>query len=305
MREEDQQFWIESASAAAGNPAAWLASAESLWRAASAVRREWEEDMRRLREAGFRREAAGPAGWLAFLNDTQLRPMVGQVFMLLAGLAVENLLKGLAVARKPELVQPRSNNPRRLFDWAGSGHVSRRLAQEAGVDLTDAEARVVDRLEVFTRWGGRYPVPLDALEIAPREGETSAPASWSSDDFPILESLYERLKVGLHHAAVDRAEQSAREDADRRAARRPQLLDELADLEKVELEGVTVFENLEVSRDLPGSATGCGTCGAQFSLNERRPAAICRCGTLYHTEPKWDGAVKRIIFNVETYPPAA
>jgi hypothetical protein len=301
VRDEDEQFWIEATSAAAGNPTAWLASAESLWRAVSAVRRDWKEDMRNLREAGFLRKAIGPGGWLAFLNETQLRPMVGQVFMLLAGLAIENLLKGLAVARKPELVQPRENNPRRLFDWAGSGHVSRRLAQEAGVDLTEDEARVVDRLEVFTTWGGRYPVPLDALKAAPPEGETRPPASWSSDDFPILEGLYERLKADLHDATVAWAEQSVREDAERRGARRPQLLDELAELEKVESDGVTVFEDLEAS-DPPGSATVCVTCGAQFSLNERRPAAICRCGTLYHGEPKWDGALKRVIFSVEAYP---
>jgi hypothetical protein len=228
--------------------------------------------------------------------------MVGQVFMLLAGLVVENLLKGLAVARRPEIVQPRATNPKRLFDWPGSGHVSRRLAQEAGVELTEEEARVVDRLEVFTTWGGRYPVPLDALKVAPREGETSPPASWSSEDLPILEGLYERLEAELRQTAVDSGERSARADADGRAVRRVELLDELAALEKVELDGVTVFENLGVSGDPPGVASVCAMCKAQFSLNLKRPAAICRCGTLYYGEPGWDGAVKRVTFNVKTYP---
>lgn len=303
VRAEDERFWIESASGAARNPSGWLASAESLWRAALAVHSVWEDDLRRLREFGFQRGRLRPAGWPTYLDENPLRPMVGQVYMLLAGLAVENLLKGLAVVRTPGLVQPRAGQPRRLFQWAGSGHVSRRLAAEAGADLTLDEKSVVDRLEVFTTWGGRYPVPLDALKMAHRAGEGDPPASWSSADIPILEHLFERLRDDLQREAVEQATRSAEATARDRATKRPRLLERLTKLEKREVEGVTLFEVPVALADEPGSSTACVTCGAQFTLNTGRPAAICRCGILYHGEPRWDGSLGREIFNVELYPP--
>lgn len=288
----DQEWWAESAAGAARNPVGWLHSAEQLRRAADAVlehvRRDWQSLPRAFANA---------------LAGEQRPPSVAGQYMMLAGFAIENLAKGLILVSEPRRVQPDPAKPGRLLRWEGSGHLLERLLRDANVTLSGAESELVARLETFINWAGRYPVALQAMEMAHPPGEDGR-ARMSSDDIAVLEALYERLQRRLWHEAIEAGQQAQVLDTESRARRRVALLDELAELERETTNGVTTL----LRRGQPGqpaSAVGCATCGAGLTLSPDKPAAFCRCGFLHHCEVRYDASLGRDMPNVESYPPLA
>jgi hypothetical protein len=121
----------------------------------------------------------------------------------------------------------------------------------------------------------------------------------SSDWFPVVDALYERLSDELGEAGVEADQKRAEAAREEKQRRRPEVLRELERLNRRELErGVVVFET-----DLPeepGSLIVCVSCKAELSLGPHRPGGICGCGTLYHGEKR--GVAGRIEFAVESYP---
>ena len=79
---------------------------------------------------------------------------------MLAGFAIENLLKGELVAR------------RRHVDLKGkfklTTHDLRQLASDAGHAVSSEDDRLLERIQEFTVWAARYPVPLDSEAMRPR-----------------------------------------------------------------------------------------------------------------------------------------
>lgn len=288
--QRDQEWWSNSASAAARNPAAWLYSAEQLKRAADAVlefvRRDWENL---------------PSAFQAAVADEPMPPPVAGQYMMLAGFAIENLAKGLLIVSNPAKVQPDPAKPDRLFRWDGSGHLLQRLLNESGESLSPAETELVARLETFINWAGRYPVALSAMKMAHAPGE-QGPARMSADDVSVFEALHERLRARLWTEAVGAGERTQADESERRKQRRAELLEELQGLERDEQDSVTRF--LQPGKpNQPASAVGCGTCGAGFTLAPDAPAAICRCHVLHHCEIHWDASLAREMPTVESYPP--
>jgi hypothetical protein len=86
------------------------------------------------------------------LSDLVDEPMVA---MLLAGLALENLAKGLVIRREG---LDGAALPKGL-----SSHETRRYLDRAKVELSAAEQKLVSRLEAYVVWAGRYPVPKHRL----------------------------------------------------------------------------------------------------------------------------------------------
>ena len=290
MTNRDKHFWTESASGAARNPAGWYCSAESLWRAAGILRDIWQADLKTI-----------------FTEMNEQRPDdfsppsdVGRVFMMLSGFALEALIKGIVVAETPEVVQPDPDKPTKLFRWKGSGHELRNLLADLKVPMDNLESDVLRRLEVFVKWGGRYPVSKQALEMKYGPA-TPPPASFSTEDYSILDVLWKRLRERLEISAQARQAANEKQDATKRAERRAELLDELKTLSHRDDNGITLFENLDAANE-PGASVACCRCHAQFVLNARRPAAICRCGNLHYCEPFFDGSLGRVIPRVECYP---
>src|SRR5205823_5069741 len=114
------------------DPNAWLNQATDLKTSANVI-------LERLREA------QEPTA-----NRTAMQPFLRsftQSYMLLAGLAVENLIKSKWYA----------SNPTR----AVRGHALLELANQVVPDLSADEADVLERLEVYVRWAGRYPTPTN------------------------------------------------------------------------------------------------------------------------------------------------
>jgi hypothetical protein len=271
-----------SAAGSARNLHGWVDAADETKRASDLLRDQWITDVRSMADRGF--------AWIP--------PVVGPA-MTLAAFAIENLLKGLAVVADPSLIQPSKDNPQRLIAKELATHDLNRLARMGNVDLSADESQLLGKLTESIQWAGRYPSPKDATESAPRAGAPTGGASYSSEWFPTLDQLFERLRATLWDAAVlaDREQQAATVTASQ--DERPRMLAELESLAAVAVEpGVTVFET-----ELPeeqGSQVVCVACGARAHLNPHRPAMICRCGTLYRGEKR--GVAGRIIFTVDTFP---
>ena len=117
--------------------------------------------------------------------------------MLLAGFAIENLVKALLIARNPNAVAARHDRLEQLVHGASARHVSVQLCQEAGVSLSLEEEDVVRRLEIFLLWAGRYPVPKDARKLGERhttaEPQLASAASFSEIELDVIDRLFAGL----------------------------------------------------------------------------------------------------------------
>ena len=110
--------------------------------------------------------------WQQFLDDLAVfqkgeqleEPFVGGPALMLYGLAVENLLKaGLAH-------QGKAVNGNGAFGLKSHGLVD--LADQLGLSCTPAEIELLEKLETFVLWAGRYPIPLVAQDLYPRNLST-------------------------------------------------------------------------------------------------------------------------------------
>src|SRR5687768_311043 len=80
-------------------------------------------------------------------------------FMLLTGMAFENLIKGILVGRDKTVVdQQKIDN--RLWNVRG-GHGIAELGKRV-TSLTPDESDLLKRLEEYLFWAGRYPLPLNS-----------------------------------------------------------------------------------------------------------------------------------------------
>lgn len=120
---------------------------------------------------------------------------IQSVAYMLAGFAIENLLKGQLIARQQHL------------DAAGKfklgHHDLRQLAVDAGYSMDGAENRLLERIQEFTVWTARYPVPLNSDSMRPRTtpGGGFAPRTYHhlGEDWPAVRAFFARFENDLHH----------------------------------------------------------------------------------------------------------
>lgn len=156
-----------------GMPGGWYELAVELRDAAETL---WRE-----RDAMMRIEA---------VIDAQGRPHgAPRVFMaysrpyiLLAGLAIENLLKGLAVARGPTHISSG------CLSRPLQTHSLEKLGTEVlGIDLDSTEMELLRVLESALPYWGRYPIPLRRTQLTEETGISEALRS-------SFVTLFERLE---------------------------------------------------------------------------------------------------------------
>jgi hypothetical protein len=121
-------------------PHAWLMEATQLKRAADLVGQELAKKL-----------AVSPYGRPRYEDIVLFKS-----YMLLSGLALENLAKGIIVGRNPGVVTPDTFNLK--------GHNLLQLAQQAALPFSDAERDILDRLTAFVVWAGKYPIHLQATK---------------------------------------------------------------------------------------------------------------------------------------------
>ena len=280
--DRDRDYWIEQAEATAQNPGGWLATAEALKRSADLVFAESDQEWLRAYLAWEKSEWPDLAETLA---DVQAAPFLWPVYLQLAGLALENLAKGIAVARDPSLVAPDSKG-RLVRKW---GHINAALFSKLGIELDAEEAALVERLGVYVEWAGRYPVPRFAMQL--RSARTfhrgSAPVA--------IHDLYERLHAELVAAMPAHAERGEQE----RKERGLEAYAVLRGLPTQEIDGATTYV-AEAEPEQPAAAVVCIACETTFLLSLRYPGAYCGCGDLHWLKLRYDGSLGRVIPVTET-----
>jgi hypothetical protein len=139
-------------------PHSWLMEATLLKRAADLVRQELTKMF-----------AAFPHGSPPYEDIALCKS-----YMLLSGLALENLAKGIIVGRNPGVVTPDTFNLK--------GHNLLQLSHQAALPLSDNERKLLDRLTDFIEWAGRYPIHLKAAK--------NIPQSFGPTDFEPIDHLF-------------------------------------------------------------------------------------------------------------------
>jgi hypothetical protein len=124
-------------------PGMWLHTADLLKESGDVLLRHglelWES-------AGVK---AGPGERVPLLSVDQ------SVVMYLYALAIENLVKGIIIARDPRKLR------RGKLSWPRDGHRLRELFREADISFRDRyeEQLICKQFQGFLDWKGRYPIP--------------------------------------------------------------------------------------------------------------------------------------------------
>jgi hypothetical protein len=105
-----------------------------------------------------------------------------RAYMLLTGLAFENLLKAIGLLRHQS-----------IKERGGHGLVG--MAQSLALDLAPAERDYLGRLEEYVVWAGRYPVSRKAGTYV--TSERRGLLTFRSDDPQVSETLFEKLAAQL------------------------------------------------------------------------------------------------------------
>lgn len=130
----------------ATDPRHWLNYARSLRLAASILQPHFESE-----------PSSGPNE-----NKKGFRPAVGPTYLLLVGFAVENYAKAISIILDPDVVSDGKLVRLKRHDLLG-------LLADIRFHLSPEEDELVERLEQFVQWAGRYPVPTKAETIGPRK----------------------------------------------------------------------------------------------------------------------------------------
>lgn len=163
----------------------------------------WDEQHRLLAESPFVWVLKADALIAAFetlaqaderaLGSGDDSPRLSSVTYMLAGFSIEVLLKALLVQKASPL------NTKGRFQL--NSHHLVDLAQEADFSLMEGEARLLEKLEEFLTWAGRYPIPLTSEPMRPRTTLSGgfAPRTYHNlgEDWPAVRVLIERLKQVL------------------------------------------------------------------------------------------------------------
>lgn len=286
----DETHWSEVIAASAASPVQWLVSADQLRRSADVLREQWMRDLQDM-QIGAAAALSGQSVW-------RMPAFVSPSMMMLLGLSLENIAKGLMVARNPHL-PPFGPAPGARMERAYKRHILLDLLTKrpgsgvdvgAGVTLSPAERTQVERLERFVVWGGRYPVPVEAMQLHYVLPD-GPPTRVSTDELVVIDPLIDRLRADLETEAAQWSAIQAAAAPVEETRRWAERLPILAALPTQNLDGVLVYVDASAP-DEPGNHIACGGCHKSFMVNRRFAGALCPCGNLHYVEPRWDPAIR-------------
>jgi hypothetical protein len=130
-----KQFDDEKYRLACEDPYLWIRKAREVKRAANLIWAQFDSELKSHRSGNYSDE-----------------PFTGDVALMLYGFVIENLLKG-ALAAKGGAANSKGN-----FDL--KSHALEDLALKLSIPLSPEECELLERLENFIQWAGRYPIPL-------------------------------------------------------------------------------------------------------------------------------------------------
>ncbi len=115
--------------------------------------------------------------------------MITVAFML-AGFAIENVLKGIRVQQLNAETQATERDNR--IKSITSTHNLSKLATDAGLTVSSEEAKLLVKLTDRVLWSGRYPRPKRPEDFGSLEIATSSPSDWPCF-VALFNSLIERI----------------------------------------------------------------------------------------------------------------
>jgi len=121
-----------------------------------------------------------------FGPDQNQTSMVYPVYRYLVAMTIECALKGIYVAEKQVKFKGRSGD---LINNIKTHHL-RNLAQQISLHFSAEDDQLLDDLESYIVWAGRYPIPLDATEYFLKI--YGSPIQQQEQD--LLQRLFDRLR---------------------------------------------------------------------------------------------------------------
>ena len=113
-------------------------------------------------------------------NDPITDYRYGPVYTMLVGFAMENMLKGLAIAADPCLVKPKLAEKLRTHDLG-------KLWTVAKMGSARRQPPILRRMTDMVKTFGRYPVPLSENDMVGQLG------AWLRPDFSAIEWIWKRV----------------------------------------------------------------------------------------------------------------
>jgi hypothetical protein len=123
----------------------WLLTARGLKNAADIIWQKWYS----LSEIGKKKSEIEPS---EIVNIYEERCTFFLIYMMLYGLALENLLKGIIISKNP------SNYKNKIRWGKNKGHNLICLTNKISFKLTNDESKIINSLSEAIKWAGRYPV---------------------------------------------------------------------------------------------------------------------------------------------------
>ena len=197
----------------AKSPEAWRTTAIGLNRSAHIIWKKWFGIFGRLEEGKTVKVTPQEAGDVSLL----LFP-----FLLLAGLALENALKGLLICNDPSIVDSKVK-----WDIGLGGHDLWALAESTGLNPTSDEKEFLDALTQAVLWSGRYPVPKHhgnesdiGIPTGPflRNLDTTSLVSCMSELKNAFDNIYSQVLKRYPELKADKPTKAISADAKSRAA---------------------------------------------------------------------------------------
>ncbi len=134
-----------------------------------------------------------PPAETSLLESRERPPRLSSVAYMLAGYAVEVLLKARVIQQKSAMDEKGK--------FALRSHNLIVLAESATFEITNEEARLLERLEAFVTWAGRYPMPVNSDDMRPRPlgNDGMAPITYHhfGEEHQAIRDLFKRLKKDL------------------------------------------------------------------------------------------------------------
>lgn len=113
-------------------------------------------------------------------------------YLLLCGLAFENLVKGLIISIKPDFNDKKELN---AYKWnTKGGHGIKEMFDYNFQSLDETEKELIERLEEFLIWAGKYEIPLESNKYIKSKFPKNL-ENFKSTDKIVAESIFEKIKL--------------------------------------------------------------------------------------------------------------
>lgn len=171
-----------------GGPASWLSLAEELEEAADILWRIRERQGKRLMA---KTKIVQGEKQPRRVVETAEAPSISRPYVVLVGYALENVVKGLLIARHPEYI-----NSGKLKGGIGHHHLTNLVGRLDDLDLTPAEREMCEILEEAIPYWGRYPIPKNQSQL-------SAEVAVDEDFRTVFRRLFYEIASTLHEEIAD------------------------------------------------------------------------------------------------------